>query len=284
MEFYKYHGAGNDFILLDCRTGDLNENDYADIARKSCRRRFGIGGDGVLFVENSNLADAKMRIFNPDGSEAEMCGNGIRCFAKYLYETGNFQGNSISVETMAGVKDIELTISDGRVTYVKVDMGKPLFARKLIPAKGSGDFINVPFKTASGSQFLSVINTGVPHGVILTEDLENSDILGIGSEIRYNDTFPNGTNVNFIQQLEENSYAIRTYERGVENETLACGTGITASGVISVILEKSDPSKTIEFRAKGGTVFVDVEKKDNEIVRAFMNGPVELVFKGEIEL
>lgn len=284
MEFYKYHGAGNDFILLDNRSASIDGNDYSDITRRICRRRFGIGGDGVLFVEPSEVSDAKMRIFNPDGSEAEMCGNGIRCFAKYIYETGSFQEERISVETMAGVKDMELTINEGRVTYVKVDMGRPIFKRDLIPAKGTGEFIDEKFSTKSGSLSLSVINTGVPHGVVITDDLENLDIVKLGSEIRYDKIFPRGTNVNFIEQLGENRYNIRTYERGVENETLACGTGITASGVISVVLNKSDPSKTIEFRARGGTVYVDIEQKDGQITSAFMNGPVEFVFRGEIDL
>ncbi len=272
MDFYKYHGAGNDFIIIENIRGRVPEDHKPTLARRLCHRRFGIGGDGLIFVEPSGDADVRMRIFNPDGSEAEMCGNGIRCLAKHVHDFGIVPKEEIAVETMAGVKEVVLTVDEGKATYVRVDMGRPRISMTSEVIEAGGREVEI-----------TALDTGVPHVVVFTEDLEGTDVRGTGSAIRYmTHLFPRGTNVNFVQETGDNTFSIRTYERGVEAETLACGTGITASGVAAVMLKKADPAKPLEFHARGGTVFIEVEMEGGGIARAYMNGPAEFVFKGEM--
>lgn len=267
MKFYKYHGAGNDFILIENLKGKIPEKKKSELARKLCNRRFGIGGDGLLLVENSKVADARMRIFNPDGSEAEMCGNGIRCFAKYLHDGGIARKKKISIETLAGIKKVSLTTEDKKVTYVRVDMGGPVLKN-----------LSQKIRINDGEFEVSILEVGVPHVVVFVNDVENTDVRSVGRAIRYNKLFPNGTNVNFVQEVGGNVLKIRTYERGVEDETLACGTGISACGFAALLLGRAKAGKAIEIRARGGTLFIEVEGK-----KLYMNGPAEFVFEGEIE-
>lgn len=282
MRFYKYHGAGNDFVLIDNRRGEILEERKHDLARQLCNRRFGIGGDGLILVESSSKADVKMRIFNPDGSEPQMCGNGIRCIAKHVYDSGT-KKDEIAIETLAGIKNVRLS-KEGETTYVRVNMGKPLFERKDIPATGEGRLLKEKLEVNGEEVEIYAVNTGVPHVVIFVEDVEEVDVTNIGRTVRNNAIFPEGTNVNFLEIAGANLFKIRTYERGVENETLACGTGITASGMIGVIAGEADPEESIEIIARGGTVYVEVEMEGAEIETAFMNGPAEFVFKGEIDV
>ena len=272
MKFYKYHGAGNDFILIDNRQDEIEEGIKPELAVKLCHRRFGIGGNGLLLIENSEKHDANMRIFNPDGSEAEMCGNGIRCFAKHVYDHGIIRKEELEIDTLGGVKKATLTIEKGRATYVKVDMGKPQVnnLNLVIPVKG-------------GEREMVALEMGVPHAVLLVDDLSGVEVLELGREIRNNQIFPRGANVNFLQRAGENRFRIRTYERGVEDETLACGTGICASGAAAVLLGLADADKPIEIEAKGGNIFVETVKVGEELERVYMSGPAEFVFEGEIE-
>ena len=284
MRFFKYHGAGNDFVLIDNLDQGVAEEDKKGLAIKLCHRRFGVGGDGLLLVEPSSSADVLMRIFNPDGSEPSMCGNGIRCFAKYVYEHGVAEKEVLEIETESGVKEAFLTVEDGVVTYVKVDMGRPLFERRDIPAEGSGRLINYRIDVDGRDLLVNGVNTGVPHLVIFSDNVEAEDVKKVGSALRYGDLFPEGTNVNFVEKLGGNKFKIRTYERGVEGETLACGTGITASGAVAVALNMATPDKELEFQARGGVVYVEIEKRGEEIVRVLMNGPAEFVFEGDISI
>ncbi|MEE8403246.1 MAG: diaminopimelate epimerase [Candidatus Hydrothermarchaeaceae archaeon] len=282
MKFFKYHGAGNDFVLIDNRDGQITEEEQPDLAIQLCDRRFGIGGDGLILVETSDKADAKMRIFNPDGSEPQMCGNGLRCAAKHIHDAGTEKGE-ISIETLAGTKNVQVSKEDG-ITYVRVNMGKPLLERKDIPATGEGRLLKERLEADGEEVEIYAVNTGVPHVVIFVEDVEEADVINIGRAVRNSTLFPEGANVNFLEITCANLFKIRTYERGVEDETLACGTGITAAGVISVIAGEADPEGPIEIIARGGTVYVEVEMKGIEIETAFMRGPAELVFEGEIDV
>lgn len=283
MRFYKYHGAGNDFIVIDNMKDAIPEDKKADMALTYCRRHLGIGSDGLILVESSEKADARMRIFNPDGSEPEMCGNGVRCFAKYVYDKGIVGRDEITVETMAGVLGIAVTIEGGEVTYVKVDMGRPILERSGIPAAGEGDFINETIMVDGKDITISAVNTGVPQVVIFVDDIEAADVNGIGSAIRFDlDLFPQGTNVNFLQKMGDNTFKVRTYERGVDGETLACGTGVTACGVVAVILAEADPTKPIEIEARGGTIYIEIEQDAGTITTAYMNGPATYVFEGDV--
>jgi diaminopimelate epimerase len=271
IQFAKLHGNGNDFILIDEYAGTVVADDTkADFAEKYCDRRFGIGGDGVLFISKSGSADIKMRLFQPDRSEAEMCGNGIRCLVKYALEAGYLSPGTTTVETMTGILPVDVK-GNGDEMLVKVNMGKPLFDRKDIPAKGDGEFIN---EMIEGMQ-VSVINTGVPHAVIFVDDLEGVDIDTITPPIRYHTIFPKGTNVNFVNVADEGHINIRTYERGVEGETLSCGTGSVAAAVIAHHLGLTGSDVTVN--TLGGILNITLENG-----YAFMEGTAKTVFTGNL--
>jgi len=274
MQFFKYHGAGNDFIVMDNRRSEIAEGKKKALAVKLCRRNFGIGADGLLLVEKpsqGSKADIKMRVFNPDGSEAEMCGNGIRCVANYAAKHIFKEKKKISIETLAGVKQVEVTGKEG-ATYVKVDFGEAEDVK-----------LNQKLKVNGKEIVYCYLVVGVPHAVIFTDKLENTDVESIGRKIRFDRRFPKGANVDFVQKTGKNEFRIRTYERGVEKETLACGTGIVASGACAVLLGKAGERKEIKFRARGGEVFAVIKKDKNKVI-CEMIGPVELVFRGEIKL
>ncbi|MDF1532486.1 MAG: diaminopimelate epimerase [Methanosarcinales archaeon] len=271
IQFTKLHGNGNDFILIDEYSQTVVADDSkADFAEKYCDRRFGIGGDGVLYISRSGPADIKMRLFQPDRSEAEMCGNGIRCLVRYALEKGYLTHGTATVETMAGILPVDVT-GQGDGVLIKVNMGKPLFDRKDIPARGDGEFMN---EIIEGMQ-VSVINTGVPHAVIFVDDLEGVDIDTIAPPIRYNTIFPKGTNVNFVHVADEGHVNIRTYERGVEGETLSCGTGSLASVVIAHHLGLTGSEVTVN--TLGGILNITLEGG-----YAFMQGTARTVFTGNL--
>jgi len=255
IPFTKMHGNGNDFVLIDeYKKLKIPEKDKPSFVRAVCNRRFGVGADGVLFVQPSEIADVKFRYFNSDGSEAEMCGNGIRCFARYVVEEG-YTGRNPKIETLAGVIEVEVDYSNE--WWIRVDMGKP----KL---DGVWDY--------KGYKLYSV-NTGVPHVVIFVNSL-NFDIVPIAREIRYLSLFPNGTNVNFVRVLDRKKIEIRTYERGVEDETLSCGTGSVAA--VAVANKLNLVNDFVEVVTRGGVL--KVELKDS----AYLIGSAKRVFDGVI--
>lgn len=266
IHFTKLQGNGNDFILIDEYKGETISEKSA-FASKYCDRRFGIGADGVLYLGSSYKADIGMRIFNPDGTEAEMCGNGIRCLVKYALDEGYVRENA-SVETLAGVLSVSSRIDDR--TWVKVDMGKPQFTREKIPSKGSGEFLDV---SLHGNK-VSAVNTGVPHAVIFVDSF-NADLMSIAPRIRYDPVFPKGTNVNFVVVNSSNEITVRTYERGVEAETPSCGTGAVACAAMAHRLGKTE--KKVKVNTKGGELRITLTEDG-----AFMEGPAERVFEGTI--
>jgi diaminopimelate epimerase len=271
LNFTKLQGNGNDFILIDEYDGTVVPDDKkAAFARKCCHRRFGIGGDGILFLSKAGRAPLRMRIFNEDGSEAEMCGNGIRCFAKYALDQRYIVPGKAKIETAAGVLDIDIKTEDGKA-LVKVCMGKPLFDRIKIPAQGHGNFISMPLHGYE----VSAVNTGVPHAVIFVDNLEDPYLMDVAPQIRFDKIFPKGANVNFVQR-DQGGLRVRTYERGVEGETLSCGTGSVAAAAVARhmgIVRDSTMVKTA-----GGELKITFE---NDI--AYMEGGAETVFTGEIE-
>jgi diaminopimelate epimerase len=265
--FTKLHGNGNDFILIDEYEGEIIP-EKSDFAAKYCERRFGIGADGVLYLGSSDKADISMRIFNSDGTEAEMCGNGIRCLVKYALDKGYIKENA-RVETLAGVLSISSYIEDK--TWIKVNMGRPLFKRKEIPAKGSGEFLNVYLYGYN----VSAVNTGVPHAVIFVDSLDDSELMLAAPKIRYDPVFPTGANVNFVFVNSSDEITIRTYERGVEDETSSCGTGSVACAAIAHRLGKT--GKHVKVNTKGGELRITLTDYE-----AFMEGTAERVFEGRI--
>jgi diaminopimelate epimerase len=266
LRFTKMNGAGNDFILIDNRTGDIHL-DRSGIARL-CDRHRGIGADGILLLEKpTNRADFRMRYFNADGGEAEMCGNGARCFARFANRVAG--GNDkMSFDTQAGVISAELASN-----LVKLRMTEPTDLR-----------LKVKLPVANENKTVHFINSGVPHVVIPVARIENVDVRLEGAAIRHHKMFsPNGTNVNFIEKREPNKIAIRTYERGVENETLACGTGIVASALIFAATENT--IGPIHVIARGGDELqVAFERVEDGFLNVTLTGPAEFVFEGTIEI
>ncbi|WP_457555418.1 diaminopimelate epimerase [Candidatus Pyrohabitans sp.] len=283
MRFYKYHGAGNDFVLLENLNGEIEEEAKAELARVLCDRHFGVGADGLLLVERSSRAEARFRYFNGDGSEAEMCGNGMRCFAKHLYDFGIVKREEMRIETLAGIINVKVFPHDGVVREVEVELGAPRLLRREIPALGEGRFLNQLLKVEDKELRVSAVNTGVPHAVVFVEDVESVDVHRLGRALRFHRLFPQGANVNFLQKLGENTFAVRTYERGVEGETLACGTGVAACAAVVVLLGEASPGKVVEIRARGGTLFVRAQMRNGEVVNLRMRGPAKRVFRGETE-
>ncbi len=266
IHFTKLHGNGNDFILIDEYSGEAIP-DKSGFAARYCDRRFGIGADGVLYLGKSDKADIRMRIFNPDGSEAEMCGNGIRCLAKYALDEGYIKKNA-SIETPAGILPVALRVGDK--TWITVNMGIPVFEREKIPAKGVGEFLNVPLHGYN----VSAVNTGVPHAVIFVDSFE-SGLMTIAPKIRYDPVFPKGINVNFVILNSKDEITVHTYERGVEAETLSCGTGSVACAAVSSRLGKT--GKKVKVNTDGGVLRITLAEDG-----AYMEGPAERVFEGTV--
>ncbi len=267
IHFTKLHGNGNDFILIDEYKAEIVP-EKAAFARKYCDRRFGIGADGVLYLGSSDIADIRMRIFNPDGTEAEMCGNGIRCLVKYALDEG-YVGEKAGVETLAGVLSVN-SRSDGN-TWVTVNMGIPQFAREKIPAKGTGEFLEVEMH----GYHVSAVNTGVPHAVIFVGSFD-ADLMLAAPGIRSDPVFPKGTNVNFVLVNSNKEITVRTYERGVEAETLSCGTGAVACAAVAHRLGKT--GNTVRVNTTGGELKITLDDF------AFMEGRAERVFEGTIRV
>ncbi|EGD52983.1 diaminopimelate epimerase [Thermoanaerobacter thermohydrosulfuricus] len=274
MKFTKMHGLGNDFIVIEA----LENVDYSELAIKLCDRHFGIGADGLLVVEPSGIADIRMRIFNADGSEAEMCGNGSRCFAKYVYERGIVKKEKMAVETLAGVIMPEVFVENGKVESVKVYMGNPIFEASKIPIKSDKQkFINEPVKIDGKVYKLTSLRVGVPHTIVFVESLDENMIKELGPKIEKSSLFPQGTNVDFVKVEDKENISVRTWERGV-GLTLACGSGACASAVASAVLGKTERNVNVHFKA--GKLLVEW-LEDNSI---YLSGSVEEVFRGEIEL
>jgi len=268
LAFTKLHGNGNDFVLIDEYEGELVLGALkSEFAMLACHRNFGIGGDGVIYLSKSDRADVKMRLFQPDGSEAEMCGNGIRCLAKYVHDAGYVE-SPFQVETLAGIMPIKVR-TIGQDFWARVDMGVPRFSRADIPAEGEGELLR---DLVEGLE-VSAVNTGVPHVVIFVEELERLAIGDIAPVVRHSSVFPEGANVNFVKV--EDKLQVRTFERGIEGETLSCGTGSVASAAVARRLGMVEDEVFVETR--GGPLVISFEGD-----RAYMDGPATTVYRGEL--
>lgn len=270
MELYftKLQGNGNDFILVDeFEKVAIPDEMKADFAGIYCDRRYGIGGDGVLYLSKSDKADLRMRLFQPDKSEAEMCGNGIRCFAKYAIDMA-YMNKTGTVETPAGIIGVDAGYRKDSF-FATIAMPEAKFQRKDIPAKGDGEYLE-----KIGGFDVYAVNTGVPHAVIFVDDPDSVDIEKEAPPIRHHKSFSNGANVNFVAIKGEDGIRIRTYERGIEGETLSCGTGATASAAVAHKLGKV--GKTVKVDTPGGPLTIHFDGG----IR--MEGPATTVFFGEI--
>lgn len=277
MEFTKWQGCGNDFVLIDCRERELA--DYGAFAKKVSDRHFGIGADGVLVVLDSDQADYRMRIFNTDGSEAEMCGNGIRCFARYLRDHGVTERDKFTVETGAGILVPEIVRQDGAITGVRVDMGEPVLAADEVPVTGygSGRAVDVPIEVAGSDWRMTAVSMGNPHCVVFVDDLAAVPIERIGHLFETQARFPKKTNTEFVQVLDRTHLRMRVWERGAAI-TLACGTGSCATLVAAVLTGRSE--RAADIILDGGPLHNEWAA-DNHL---YMTGPAVEVFSGTVEV
>ena len=271
LNFQKMHGFGNDFIFLD----QINPVGYdlQKLAIQLCDRNTGIGADGIVLVLPSDNADIQMRIINSDGSEPNMCGNAIRCFAKYVFEHQIITKKSFAIETLAGIIIPELTTELGKVVLVRVNMGSPGLNRKDIPMIGAdGKVINEPLMINNTTYFITSMLMTVPHTMVFVDRVDATDIINIGKQIEKHSTFPKGTNVNFVEVINDQEIKVRTWERGAGN-TLACGTGACASAVASILNNKTKPEVLVHLLLGDLTI-----EWINDTV--FMTGPATDVFSG----
>lgn len=274
MRFSKWHGIGNDFVIVDGFKEQVA--DYRAAAIQICDRHFGIGADGLVFVLPSETADFQMRIFNSDGSEAEMCGNVTRCVARFVYENGLTDKTKITLDTLAGLIKPELVFSGDEITGAKVDMGEPRLKRALIPMAGNPQeqAVNVPVEIDGRVYYGTAVSMGNPHFVIFVDNLDSVDLAGVGPKIETHPDFPRKTNVEFVQVANKEELRMRVWERGA-GITMACGTGACATLVAAALSGKSDRKAVI--RLDGGDLTVEWGT-DNHI---YMSGPAVEVFRGE---
>lgn len=272
IPFQKFQGTGNDFIIFD--SSDLIGINYNALAKKVCNRNFGIGADGMIVADKSSSADIKMLFYNADGSIATMCGNGIRCFAKFVYESGKLKNTKFNIETLAGIMKIEIYNKDKEVTLVKVNLGKPLFTSKEIPAvSNSNKYINQEIIINNEKMKISSLVIGTIHTVLFVEEFDYKRFEKIGKSIENHELFPFKTNVNFCKVIDKDSIEVLTWEKGV-GFTLACGTGAAACFVINKLINDTD--KKIKVKVDSGSLYF--QEVNEEI---YMSGPAERICKGE---
>jgi len=282
LEIEKYHGNGNDYIIVNNIISKIPEETKAKLALLLCKIHFSIGADGLIFVNNSDKAEIQMRIFNNDGSEAEMCGNGIRCFSKYVYENGIVKKDEISIETLKGIMIARLNVVDGIVKSVKINMGPPELECEKIPVislRGSNTCLDEEIKVLDKTFNFTAVGMGNPHAVIFVDEQldDNEDLIKYGSIIEKYERFPKKVNVEFVKVLSENESILRVFERGV-GITNSCGTGTCASVVAGTLLGKFKKDIPVTVHNDGGDLIITFNGDT-----VFMEGPVEKVFKGVIE-
>ena len=275
MRFVKMQGIGNDYVYVDCIRQPL-PNDIASLATKISDRNFGVGGDGLILICPSDKADARMRMFNNDGSESEMCGNGVRCVAKFVYDHGIAKKTSLAIETGRGVLKLELETAGGKCHQVRVDMGEPILIAENIPTTLLGTPpLEVPLVIDGVELKVTCVSMGNPHCITFVKEITNEMVLGIGHKVEKHSAFPRRTNVEFVRVDNPGEITMRVWERG-SGETLACGTGACAVAVAGVLTGRTD--RSIIAHLRGGDLRLDWSKTDNHV---FMTGPAVEVFQGE---
>lgn len=280
MKFTKMHGLGNDYVYVNCFREHI-ENP-PETARFVSDRHFGIGSDGLIMINPSKRADVEMEMYNADGSRGEMCGNGIRCVAKYVYDYGLTDKTSISVETLGGIKYLDLTVKNGKAELIRVNMGKPVLAPKLIPiVPGNPEdeaVIDASILVDGREYRMTGVSMGNPHAVIYVDDVDGLDIEKIGPKFENHKRFPNRVNTEFVKVLDRHTVQMRVWERG-SGETLACGTGACAAAVSCILNGLTEDTVTVKLL--GGDLEI---KWDREADVVYMTGPATVVFDGEIEI
>ena len=285
MRFTKMHGIGNDFVMVDC-LGPGGAAKLTEAKREAvflCDRKFGVGGDGVIALVTGESAPFAMKMFNPDGTESEMCGNGIRCFAKFLWDRDLTHGEkNVPVETGAGLLHLQIHAgADGKADSVRVDMGEPVLEAALIPTtlgSGMGPVVNIPLELADRTVFVTPVSMGNPHAVLFVDSVKAYPVETVGPQVECHPVFPRRINTEFIEVLSEREINFRVWERGAA-ETLACGTGACASVVACVLNGRT--CRTVLVHLPGGDLDIEWSEADNHV---YMTGPAAEVFEGEIRI
>ena len=277
MKFTKMHGIGNDYVYVNCFEESVKNP--AEVSKFVSDRHFGIGSDGLILISPSAIADFRMNIYNADGSQAEMCGNGIRCVAKYVYDYGLTDKTEISVETLAGIKYLRLQVENGKVASVEVNMGAPILEPKEIPVTvEESPVVNVPVEVKGKIYHMTCVSMGNPHAIIFMNNVKDLDIAAIGPYFENHTVFPKRTNTEFVEVLDRNTVKMRVWERG-SDETLACGTGACATTVACILNDKTENEVTVHLL--GGDLKIRWDREANQV---YMTGPATVVFDGEITL
>ena len=276
MRFTKMEGLGNDYVYVNCFKEHVKNS--GELAIKISDRHFGVGSDGMILIKPSEKADFTMDMYNADGTQAEMCGNGIRCVGKYVYDYGLTDKTSISVETLAGIKYLDLKVENGKVSMVTVDMGSPIMNAADVPVKSDkGQVVNERITVDGVDYYMTCVSMGNPHAVMFVDDTDSFPLEKIGPLFENNPVFPNRVNAEFVQVLDRKTVKMRVWERGT-GETLACGTGSCATAVACVLNNKTDEELTVKLL--GGDLIIRYDKENNKI---YMTGPARVVFDGETD-
>ena len=277
MRFTKMQGLGNDYVYVNCFQEKIDNP--SEVAIKVSNRNFGVGSDGLIMICPSEVADFEMKMYNADGSRGEMCGNGIRCVGKYVYDYGLTDKTSVSVETLGGIKYLDFTVEDGKVKLVKVDMGSPELVPANIPIIAEGDsVIDAPIVVDGREYHMTGVSMGNPHTVVYIDDVQGLEIEKIGPKFENHERFPNRINTEFAKVLDRHTVEMRVWERG-SGETLACGTGACAVAVASILNGLTEDKVTVKLL--GGDLQIEWDRQENKV---YMTGPAEISFEGEIEI
>lgn len=277
MHFTKMHGIGNDYVYVNCLSTQIEHPDK--VAQFVSDRHFGIGSDGLILIKPSDRADFYMEMYNSDGSEGKMCGNGIRCVAKYVYDYGLTDKTTITIDTLAGIKTLELTVQDTKVSLVRVNMGKPELRPDKIPADFAGDTcIDQPICAGGKEYRVTCVSMGNPHAVVYMDDVEHLDIEKLGPVFEHHEKFPDRVNTEFVKVIDRRTLQMRVWERGA-GETFACGTGACAVAAASALNGYSEDEVTVKLL--GGDLKIQWDREEDTI---YMTGPATTVFEGDIDI
>lgn len=275
MKFTKMHGIGNDYVYVNCFKEEIKNP--SELAKFVSNRNFGVGSDGLILIRPSEKADFQMDMYNSDGSQAEMCGNGIRCVGKYVYDYGLTDKTQITVDTLAGIKYLDLTVEEGKVSKIRVNMGEPILKPELVPVISPADpAVDIPIEVKGKQYHMTCVSMGNPHAVIFMDHVKDLNIEVVGPYFENHTCFPKRTNTEFVEILDRNTVNMRVWERGA-GETLACGTGACATAVACVLNDKTENNITVHLL--GGDLQIEWDREANQI---YMTGPATTVFDGEL--
>ena len=278
IKFTKMEGLGNDYVYIDCtQMSESQIKDISNLAKFISDRHFGVGSDGLILICKSERADFKMKMFNQDGTEAEMCGNGIRCVGKFVYDKGLIAKKNLKIETLAGIKELELHLKNEKVNTVTVNMGRPIFEAKDIPVISNEEIVkNLKIKALDKEFTFTCVSMGNPHAITIVDNVDNFDVEKYGKVLEVDEHFPKKANIEFIEIVDRNNIKMRVWERG-SGETLACGTGASASCVACTLNNLVNEKEDINVKLLGGNLTI---KWDEEV---FMTGSANTVFEGTLE-